>query len=212
MKVTIIGATGRVGSSVVRKLANVPDIEVFAGARQVEKVPRGVNITPFKIDLHISPELLNEELPDSDAIIFAAGSGGKDLLQVDLNGAVKVMRGAEHKGIKRFIMLSARNSLNLESFSEPNISPIANYLIAKHYADKWLMNNTDLDFTILQPTTLTEEPATGKITIGQYASDSNTIDDVAETLIAILKNDRTIRKVIAMSNGDTPIEDAVFNL
>ncbi|GAY72302.1 NAD(P)H-binding protein [Lentilactobacillus kosonis] len=212
MKVTIIGATGRVGSSVVRKLANVPDIEVFAGARQVEKVPRGVNITPFKIDLHISPELLNEELPDSDAIIFAAGSGGKDLLQVDLNGAVKVMRGAEHKGIKRFIMLSARNSLNLESFSEPNISPIANYLIAKHYADKWLMNNTDLDFTILQPTTLTEEPATGKITIGQYASNSNTIDDVAETLIAILKNDRTIRKVIAMSNGDTPIEDAVFNL
>ncbi|WP_268912290.1 NAD(P)H-binding protein [Lentilactobacillus sp. SPB1-3] len=212
MKVTVIGATGRVGSSVVRELINKPDVEVFAGARQVEKIPTGVNVTPFKIDLHVSPELLTEELPDSDTIIFTAGSGGKDLLQVDLNGAVKVMRAAEHKGIKRFIMLSSRNSLNLDAFSEPDISPIADYLIAKHYADKWLMNNTDLDFTILQPTALTEEPATGKITLGQYASDSNTIDDVATTIVAILKNDRTIRKVIAMSNGDTPIEEAVSEL
>lgn len=210
MKITVIGATGRVGSTIVKKLTNAPDVEVFAGARSPEKVAKGNNVTPFKIDLHASPEIINEELPESDVIIFAAGSGGKDLLQVDLNGAVKVMRGAEHKGIRRFIMLSSRDSLDLEAFSEPDASPLTNYLIAKHYSDKWLMNNTDLDFTILQPTSLTEEPGTGKITLGQFTSSTNTIDDVAETLITIFKNERTIRKVLAMSNGDTPIEDAVL--
>ncbi|WP_243674213.1 NAD(P)H-binding protein [Lentilactobacillus kisonensis] len=39
MKIIVIGATGRVGSTVVSKLAARPDIEVYAGARHPEKVP-----------------------------------------------------------------------------------------------------------------------------------------------------------------------------
>ncbi|WP_283679653.1 SDR family oxidoreductase [Lentilactobacillus sp. Marseille-Q4993] len=212
MKITVIGATGRVGRTIISKLADNSEDEVFAGARKPEKVPTGENISPFELDLHLSPEAITNAIPDSDVIIFVAGSGGKDLLQVDLNGAVKVMRAAEHKGIKRFIMLSSRASLDLEAFSEPDASPLTNYLIAKHYADKWLMNNTDLDYTILQPTSLTETKGSGKVTLGEFATKENSIENVAEVLIELAKNSSSIRQVIEMSDGDTPINKAIDNL
>lgn len=50
----------------------------------------------------------------SDAVIFTAGSRGKDLLQTDAYGAVKLMQAAKQAGINRFVMLSALFSLTPE--------------------------------------------------------------------------------------------------
>lgn len=212
MKIIVIGATGRVGAQVVTKLASDKENEVFAGARTPENVPSASNVKAFKIDLHDTKDTILSELPDADALIFTAGSGGKDLLQVDLNGAVKVMIEAAKKGIDRFVMLSSRDSLTPDSFSGPNPSPLANYLIAKHFADLWLIKATNFDYTILQPTALTEKPGSGKITLGSYSSNENSISNVADVLAAIVQDDSTIGKIIEMSDGDMAVDDALKNL
>lgn len=77
MKIIVIGATGRVGSNIVAKLAKHPEDEVYAGARQPEKIPANDHVTPFALDLSDKMDDIKEALPEADAIIFAAGSGGE---------------------------------------------------------------------------------------------------------------------------------------
>lgn len=66
-----------------------------------------------------------------------------------------------------------------------------------------------MNYTIVQPATLTEEPATGKVTFGEGDDTTNPIPDVAQVLATVLANDNTIGKVIMMRSGDTPIDTAV---
>ena len=146
----------------------------------------------------------------ADAVYFVAGSRGKDLLQTDAMGAVKTMQAAERAGIKRYIMLSSMYALQPEKWVDyPALAAITDYNIAKFFADNYLIHNTDLNYTIVQPATLTEEPATGKVTFGEGDDTTNPIPDVAQVLATVLANDNTIGKVIMMRSGDTPIDTAV---
>lgn len=209
MKIIVIGATGRVGSNVVAKLAKNSADEIYAGARKPEKVPTSENVTPIKLDLNDGMDEIKEALPEADAIIFTAGSGGRDLLKIDLHGAVKVMQAAEEKEISRFVMLSSKGSLSPDEFAD---SPLENYLIAKYYADEWLIHNTNLDYTILQPTALVEKTGSGKVTLGAYSTNENSIDNVADVLIGLVENHAGIKEVIEMSTGNEPIPEAINEL
>ena len=115
-------------------------------------------------------------------------------------------------GIKRYIMLSSLHALEPEFWHEDGLAQIMDYNIAKFFADHYLVHNTDLDYTILQPTALTEEPGTGKITVGATKVSKNPIPDVALTLAEILEHDNTREKVIMMSSGDTLIEQALASV
>lgn len=209
MKIIVIGATGRVGSNVVAKLAKNSADEIYAGARKPEKVPTSENVTPIKLDLNDGMDEIKEALPEADAIIFTAGSGGRDLLKIDLHGAVKVMQAAEEREISRFVMLSSKGSLSPDEFAD---SPLENYLIAKYYADEWLIHNTNLDYTILQPTALVEKTGSGKVTLGAYSTNENSIDNVADVLIGLVENHAGIKEVIEMSTGNEPIPEAINEL
>ena len=146
----------------------------------------------------------------TDAVYFVAGSRGRDLLQTDAMGAVKTMQAAERAGIKRYIMLSSMYALQPEKWADyPALAAITDYNIAKFFADNYLVHDTDLDYTIVQPATLTEEAATGKVTFGEGDDTTNPIPDVARVLATVLANDNTISKVILMRSGDTPIAAAV---
>lgn len=209
MKIIVIGATGRVGSNVVAKLAKNSADEIYAGARKPEKVPTSENVTPIKLDLNDGMDEIKEALPEADAIIFTAGSGGRDLLKIDLHGAVKVMQAAEEREISRFVMLSSKGSLSPDEFAD---SPLENYLIAKYYADEWLIHNTNLDYTILQPTALVEKTGSGKVTLGAYSTNENSIDNVADVLIGLVENHAGIKEVIELSTGNEPIPEAINEL
>ena len=182
---------------------------VAFGSRKPEKVPTSENVTPFKLDLNDGMDEIKEALPEADAIIFTAGSGGRDLLKIDLHGAVKVMQAAEEKEISRFVMLSSKGSLSPDEFAD---SPLENYLIAKYYADEWLIHNTNLDYTILQPTALVEKTGSGKVTLGAYSTNENSIDNVADVLIGLVENHAGIKEVIEMSTGNEPIPEAINEL
>ena len=194
-KIFVAGATGRVGQEVVKQLAAAGQ-EVLAAGRKLDRLPKWELITPVAFDFTWLPDQMAKLLTGVDAIVFTAGSRGKNLLQVDLNGAVKLMQAAY--------------SMDQAMWGKvKTLRDITDYNIARYFADKWLVDESGLDYTLVQAGILTEEPGTGKIELNPAQSDSNAIPDVAHTIVAALAEPATVKKVFIIKNGSTPIEEAL---
>lgn len=212
MNILVIGASGRVGSELVKQLLE-KGYKVTGTSRDEKRLFDNDNYSHLALDLSADKNDLERQIAhDFDAVYFTAGSGGKAVLEVDLHGAVKTMQIAESKGLKRYIMLSTVFSLDTAKWTLPGINQLRDYYIAKHYADQWLVNNTALDYTIVQAGALKEREATGKIDINSDSAGENAIKDVAATLAAVLDADNTIRRVFHIHNGETPIEQALTSI
>ena len=212
MKILVIGASGRVGTDLVKQLLK-DNHQVIGTTRQEEKLFNDDNYSQLDLDITANKDSIQKQIDkDIDAVYFVAGSGGKDVLEVDLHGAVKTMQAAEDNGIKRYIMLSTVFSLDTSKWNNPGIADLKQYYICKHYADQWLVNNSSLDYTIVQAGALKERAATGKVTINDDSAGENSIEDVATTLAAVLNANNTIKKVFSMQNGETAIDEAIAKL
>ena len=212
MKILVIGASGRVGSDLVQQLL-ADNHQVIGTTRQQEKLFNDKNYSQLNLDITAEKDDIESQIDkDIDAVYFVAGSGGKNILEVDLHGAVKTMQAIQDTGIKRYIMLSTVFSLDTSKWSNPGIAELKEYYICKHYADQWLVNNSNLDYTIVQAGALKERAATGKITIDDDNAGENSIEDVATTLAAVLNSGNTIKKVFSIHNGETAIDKALAEL
>lgn len=212
MKILVIGASGRVGTDLVEQLL-ADDHQVIGTTRQDKKLFDNDNYRQLDLDITAEKDAIAEQIDqDIDAVYFVAGSGGKDVLEVDLHGAVKTMQAVEDKGIKRYIMLSTVFSLDTNKWDTPGIADLKEYYICKHYADQWLVNDSTLDYTIVQAGALKERAGTGKITINDDNAGENAIADVAATLTAVLGANNTIKKVFSLHNGETAINEAIATL
>lgn len=210
MKVLVIGANGRVGSLLVNKLAS--KYQVLSGSRNPKPEDNLDNVEQVYIDLLSDVDTIAESMKGVDAVYFVSGSRGKNLLQIDLHGAIKSMQASGKAGVKRYIMLSSVFALQPERWNESFLSNLTDYNIAKHYADLYLTTQTQLDYTILQPGALKEEDGTGKIETNVINPGSNSITNVVDTLFEILENNSTIGKVILMHDGNTPIAEALHQI
>lgn len=212
MKIFIAGATGRVAKCVIENLT-ADGHTVYCGSRHADSLTETGLINPVNFDLHFSKNEMAEIIKCMDAVYFLAGSRGKDLLQTDAFGAVKLMQACETVGVKRFVILSSIFALEPEKWAgEESLKNITNYNIAKFFADNYLVTNTKLDYTIVQPSVLKEEEGTGKIEINSEHDGSNPIPDVAKVLSSVLTMENTYKKVIKMRSGDTPIAEALKNI
>ena len=144
----------------------------------------------------------------ADAVVFAAGagpgSGPERKRTVDYGAAVKLMDA----GVRRYVIVSAISAGRPGEWSE-EMRP---YYEAKAGADERLMES-GLDYTIVRPGALTDDPGTGRVRVGTDL-DRGAIprDDVGAVLLAVLETPSTIGKVFELVSGDTPIEEAVREL
>nr|WP_317200754.1 NAD(P)H-binding protein [uncultured Psychrobacter sp.] len=212
MKILVIGASGRVGSDLVEQLLN-DSHQVIGTTRQDEKLFDNDNYSQLDLDITAHKDDIQKQIDkDIDAVYFVAGSGGKNVLEVDLHGAVKTMQAAQDNGIKRYIMLSTVFSLDTSKWNNPGIKDLKDYYICKHYADQWLVHDSTLDYTIVQAGALKEREATGTIAVNDDSAGENSIKDVASTLAAVLNADNTIKQVFSMQNGETAIKEAIAKI
>jgi uncharacterized protein YbjT (DUF2867 family) len=208
MDVVVAGGHGKVGIRLLRLLAD-------GGHRA-----RGLIRTPEHVsDLAaVGAEAVicdMESLDDlsgccvgADAVVFAAGagpgSGPERKRTVDYGGAVKLMEA----GVPRYVMVSAIGAGRPDDWSE-EMRP---YYEAKAGADERLMES-GLDYTIVRPGGLTDEPGTGLVTVAtDLERGSVPRDDVAAVLYAVLETPSSIGKTFELVSGDTPIEEAVRSL
>jgi uncharacterized protein YbjT (DUF2867 family) len=148
----------------------------------------------------------------ADAVVFAAGagpgSGPERKRTVDLGAAVKLLEAAQATGARRYLMVSSIGA------GDPASGPEAMrpYLEAKAEADAAL-SASDLDWTIVRPGGLTDDPGTGLVWVGaDERRASITRDDVAAVLAACLDEPRTVGKTFVLLQGETPIAEALASL
>jgi nucleoside-diphosphate-sugar epimerase len=210
MRVAIAGGHGKIGQRLIRLLTERGD-EV----RSIDRNPdyrddlEALRATPAVCDL----ETANEEeiatcVGKVDAIVFAAGAGpgsGPDRKwTMDYGGAVKLIEAAKANGIRRYVIVS---SYGADPDAEGD-DTFAVYLRAKGRADAELASS-GLDYTIVRPTGLTDEPGSGLVALGQVARGQITRDDVAAILAAVLNAPNTVGKTFEAASGNTPIDEAV---
>ncbi|SOC38642.1 SDR family oxidoreductase [Ureibacillus acetophenoni] len=214
MKVLIVGANGQIGKEVVKLLHESSEYSVRAFVRSEDQLKAYENqgVEAILGNLEGTVEQIAEAVKGCDAVVFTAGSGGhtgydKTLL-IDLDGAVKVMEAAEKVGANRFIMVSALQAHNRENWNQKIIP----YYVAKHYADRMLVQS-NLNYTIIRPGGLLNEPGTGKVQIAENLERSTVPrEDVAKTIVEVIKAENTFRKSFDLVSGDTVIEKAVKNI
>lgn len=216
MKVLFIGAYGKVARHFANIVKDHAYIEEKALIRNPDQVPffqeRGIETVLMDL-VDSSVDELAEAMSDVDAVVFSAGAGGKGLdktVAVDLDGAIKSMEAAEKSGVKRYVMVSTFRTGREELLKD---NSLRTYTIAKHYADDWLKNRTQLDWTIVHPGVLVDTEGSGQILTGM-GNEIREIprQDVARTLVAVLENPNSIGKEFEVLEGTTPIEEVVKNL
>lgn len=212
-RVTIVGAHGKVAIFLGERLAKAGH-EVKGLVRKSEQFSdlEAIGVNPVLFDLEDSElEDYGKVFQGSDAVVFAAGSGGGDVdrtFAIDRDSAIKSMDAAVKIGVGRFVIISSVAAGHPEKSEE-----LSDYLKAKGEADDHLEAIPDLDWTIVRPGPLSNDSGTEKIQIGESRDsvDGSPIPraDVAAVLEAVLSSPNTIRKVFTVFGGSTPVAEAV---
>jgi nucleoside-diphosphate-sugar epimerase len=211
MNVVIVGGHGKVAMRLEKLLAERGD-SPRGIIRSTDQVSDLEEIGAEPIVLDIENVEIDDAVAGADAVVFAAGagpgSGPARKRTVDYGGAEKLLEAAISHDIRRYLIVSTINANHPESWSD-EMRP---YFEAKAEADK-LVAESGLDYTIVRPGRLTDDPGTGKVQVGEEVErGAVTRDDVASVLAECLIADNAIGKAFDLMNGDTPIPEAIRSL
>ncbi|MFC7346355.1 NAD(P)-dependent oxidoreductase [Chryseobacterium zhengzhouense] len=208
-KVAVIGATGFVGTQIVKELTN-RGYEVEAIVRDASKVNETENVKAKSVDVN-NVEELSEALKGNDAVIssFNAGWTNPNLYNDFLNGSINIEKAVEKSGVKRFITVGGAGSLFIEGNQlvdgpdfPADIKPGAT--AARDYLNK-IKENTTLDWTFFSPA-IEMHQGTAGIRTGKYRTALEnpvfneegrsvlSVEDVAVVLVDELEQNNHIRE------------------
>jgi uncharacterized protein YbjT (DUF2867 family) len=211
MDLVIAGGHGKVARRLARRLVARGD-RVRGLIRRPEHADdlREDGSEPVVCDLeHASVEEVARAVAGADVVVFAAGagagSGPERKLTVDRDGAIKLLEAARTAGVDGYLMIS---SIGAEAPPDGD-DTFSVYLRAKAAADQALMES-DRVWTIVRPVFMNDEPGSGLVRIATEQIDGEVSrDDVAAVLAAVLHEPRSARRILYVSAGDEPVEEAL---
>lgn len=203
MHVLIVGGHGRTALLLGELLA--------AGGHEVTGTYRdpahaadlsAVGMNGVPVDLaRIGTGALGAAMTGADAVVYAAGAGygsSSALKQtIDRDAAVRTVEAAQAGGVRRFVMIS---SMGADLPASPGA--FGEYLRLKGEADA-VVRSTDLDWTIMRPSGLSDAPGTGRIRVGHRMT-GGTLPraDLAALLARVLVRDEGVRRQFDVTSGD----------
>jgi len=185
----------------VRGLVRNPD---HAGALEQ------LGVDPVVCDLetcaHIAPEV-----GTADAVVFAAGagpgSGAERKRTLDRDGALKLIEAARANDIHRYVMISAMNP------EQPRGDEVFQYYLQMKAEADAALRDSGLDWTVVRPGRLTDEPGTGRVTSARELERADIPRaDVAAVIAEVLDMPETIGLQFNVVAGDTPVREALAAL
>ncbi|AZS72562.1 NAD-dependent dehydratase [Streptomyces lydicus] len=214
MRIVIAGGHGQIALRLERLLAKRGD-EVAGIIRRPEQAGDvlAAGAEPVVCDLEsASVEDVARHMEDADAAVFAAGAGPGSGIErkdtVDRGATALFADAAEAAGVRRFLVVS---SMGADREPPEGTDPVfAAYLRAKGAADADVRARAGLDWTILRPGRLTNDPGTDLVTLADATGRSEvTRDDVAAVLAELLDEPGTIGRTLELIGGEVPVKEAV---
>ncbi|MGH3561612.1 MAG: SDR family oxidoreductase [Mycobacterium sp.] len=214
-RIVIIGGHGKVALQLSRILTERGDqvSSIFRNPDHAEEVAV-TGATPVVADIEqLDTDALAKLLAGHDGVVFSAGAGGGNPARtnaVDRDAAIRTVDAAGRAGVRRFVMVSYFGAR--PDHGVPADDPFFPYAEAKAAADAHL-RASDLDWTVLGPSRLTLEPATGRIALGATTEKAVKAEvsraNVALVLAACLVDDSTVHRTLEFNDGAVPIAEAV---
>ena len=207
MKLTVFGATGRIGSEVVRQ-AIAAGHEVVAGVRDPARlaVPAGPGLGVVTADV-MDPAQIGPAVKGSDAVVSALGPRKGGPVTVLTDGMRSILTAMEDTGVRRLVAVSASGA-----FIEPSdpfvtrviVKPLLQRFLRDAMADtRWMEGAawaSTADWTLVRPPLLTNRPGRGRYRrmIDRNVGRSIARADVADAILAVLADPATIGHVVGV--------------
>ncbi|MEW2120143.1 SDR family oxidoreductase [Streptomyces sp. NPDC005474] len=212
MRIVIAGGHGQIALRLERLLAARGD-EAAGIIRRPEQGDdlRAAGAEPLVCDLEsASAEEVAALLRGADTAVFAAGAGPgsgtarKDT--VDRGAAVLFADAAVLAGVRRHVVVSSMGAD--PAHRGDDVFDI--YLRAKGEADAYVSGLDALDWTILRPGALTDDPGTGRVRLEADTGRGKVPrDDVAAVITELLDTPATAGLTLELVAGSTPVSVAV---
>lgn len=215
MRVVIAGGHGKIALILERMLAEAghEPVAIIRNPEHRDDVD-ATGAVAVVLDLEeASVDEVGQVLKNADAAVFAAGAGpGSSAARkftVDRDAAILLADAAEAAGVPRLVVISA---IDTDRFDPASDDVFQLYLRAKSEADA-SVRARDLDWTIVRPGTLTNDPGTGLVDAAPtVAGGSIPRADVAATIAALLETGASSRTQFELVSGDDAIDDALAKL
>ena len=187
MKVAIIGATGFVGSALLKE-AVTRDHEITALVSDPRKVPASDKVTASQVDV-LAQDSLTNKLKGHDAVISAfSGHAQTDVLGYYIKGIQSIISAAKAAGVPRLLVVGGAGGLE--------VAPGVQLIDTPQFPAQWkgtaegarqalnlLRNEQELDWTVLAPSAHLEPgERTGKFRLGK---DQLLADESGESHISL---------------------------
>ena len=210
MDVVVLGGHGQVARQLLELLAARGDRArgIVRNPEHAEEL-RAIGAEPLPGD--VERESITPLVAGADAVVMAAGpgSGPERKRTVDYGGAIALIDAAKANGVARYVIVSSMGAGNPDAAA----GPMAAYIQAKADADA-AVRESGLDFTIVRPGRLTDDPGTGRVqaaeTLGRRGSITRA--DTAAVLLAVLDTPSTVGATFEVLEGETPIAEALAAL
>ncbi len=173
MKIALIGATGYIGSAVLKEALDRGH-QVTAIARHIEKLPQRPNLTPQKGDVQDESQVV-ALVAGHEAVIsaFSPGATAKDIYSEHLSGYRNIIQGVKDAGVKRLLIVGGASSLE--------VAPGVQMIETPEFPEDWkpgalatrevlymIRNEHGLDWTYLSPSMMiVPGERTGKFRLGK---------------------------------------------
>lgn len=210
MKIVVAGGHGKI-AMLLHPILNEKGHAVKGLIRKEEQEDdlKEAGAMPVLADLEREDDL-TDSVKDADAVVFAAGAGpgsGKERkYTVDRDGAIKLMEAAKENEVDHYVMISA---MGLDTARGDEV--FRAYQKAKAEADEAL-RESGLEYTIIKPGRLTNDPGTGEIKAGDLEGGEIPREDVARVIAYVLEHPETRGLEFDLLSGDQPIEEAIGEL
>jgi uncharacterized protein YbjT (DUF2867 family) len=212
MRVVVAGGHGQIAMQLERALSERGD-EAVGIVRNTDHVTDLQQLGAQAVVLDLEEASVEDAvgvIDGADAVVFAAGagpgSGPERKHTVDRDAAVLLADAALAAGVRRYAMVSAIRVDDADPHSDDVFQV---YLRAKAAADAYVRDQ-DLDWTIVRPGRLTDDPGTGRVEVGQDVEHGEIPRaDVAAVLLGVLDDPATAGKQFNVVGGQTPIPAAL---
>lgn len=207
MNISIFGATGKTGQQLTQQA-----LDLGHTVTALARTPSKLTIQSDRLTI-IQGDVLNQADVDNavsgqDAVICSLGSNsiGKGTLRTD--GTANIIKAMQSHSVERLIVISSLgsgDSMGQMSFAAKTLmKTLLRNVIADHATQEAVVMQSNLNWTIVRPSGLTDSEKTGsykhglgndpKITGGRIAR-----ADVAEFTLLQLESDMYARKAVSLT-------------
>jgi len=210
MKITVCGATGRIGQELVKR-ALVEGHEVTAIVRDPSRLP----IRADRLDVMVADvfdgEAIVPAIQGRDAVLSAVGPRPDGPTTVCGDTAAALRWAMREAGVRRLVVVSASGPY-VDGGDDPLtrfvVKPILRRILREGWADltraEEVVRASGLEWTILRPSRLTDKPATGRVRrrldrnlpLGMFTPRA----EVAAEMLRVLPDPTTVGHSIALAN------------